>query len=278
MNRVLVSTGTFIGRVNGRNFRLIPQIAKDIECDGYEFMTLDSWYEPDSFPEIERVLKESGLSFPTLHCDKEIGQFISIGGAENLKTACSKFEINVRLAEKIGADRLILHLWSGEPSDQNFENNILGYRRLREIADHYGRDLLIENVLCNKLNPMRRWCDLYEVFPDVHFIFDTKMADFHGELDLLYDKEYDWLWKEDHIKHYHVNDHAGSVMDWSNLKVLPIGKGHIDFDRFFDFVKKTGYKGDFTLESTVMAPGWSVDTEALNEQVRLMKRVFPGKD
>ena len=47
--------------------------------------------------------------------------------------------------------------------------------------------------------------------------------------------------KKGHIRHYHVNDYAGGHKDWANLKTLPMGKGKIDFDSFFEHVKKTGY-------------------------------------
>ena len=68
---------------------------------------------------------------------------------------------------------------------------------------------------------MKHWCELKEEYPEIHFVFDTKMAAFHEQLDWLYEKEYEWLWKEGHIKHYHVNDYAGGYMDWKNLITLP---------------------------------------------------------
>ena len=78
----------------------------------------------------------------------------------------------------------------------------------------------------------------------------TKMAAFHGELELLYQPEYAWLWQEGHIRHYHVNDYGGGYMEWGKLKTLPIGAGHVDFEKFFAFVRGTGYQGTFTVEAT----------------------------
>lgn len=37
------------------------------------------------------------------------------------------------------------------------------------------------------------------------------MAAFHQQLELLYEKEYEWLWKHEHIRHYHLNDYAGGL-------------------------------------------------------------------
>ena len=55
-------------------------------------------------------------------------------------------------------------------------------------------------------------------------------------------------------------------MDWSNLKVLQLDKGHIDFERFFRFVEKTGYTGDFTFEGTGFDQTGEVNIRNLNKQ------------
>ena len=125
---------------------------------------------------------------------------------------------------------------------------------------------------------MTHWKELREAYPDIHFVFDTKMADFHRQLDLLYDPEYSWLHSENHIRHYHVNDYGGGYMDWNDLKVLPVGHGHIDFDRFFAFVRETGYQGDYTLEATGFDAAGSVHTDLLNEQfIRVRKLAGQGE-
>ena len=105
-------------------------------------------------------------------------------------------------------------------------------------------------MVCNREDPMKHWCELGEIYPDIAFVFDTKMAAFHGQIDMLYQEEYAWLWKERHICHYHVNDYAGGYKDWANLKTLPIGKGNVDFERFFTYIKEIGYNDTFTVEAT----------------------------
>ena len=92
-----------------------------------------------------------------------------------------------------------------------------------------------------------------------------------GPLDLLYDPEYAWLWREGHIVHYHVNDYGGDYMDWNNLKVLHLGKGHINFDRFFRFIRETRYTGDFTFEATGFDQTGHVDIRNLNDQFALAR-------
>ena len=45
MNRILCSTGAVIGRPNGRDITLLNKFQEQLECDGYEFLMYDTWYE-----------------------------------------------------------------------------------------------------------------------------------------------------------------------------------------------------------------------------------------
>ena len=269
MNKILCSTGALIGIPNGRNYRLLEELSKQLNCDGFEFMMYSTWYE--EVDELINYLKEMKFFIPIVHCEKRIGEGLSKGGDDAIE-AFRRFEINCNLAKEIGAKKLVLHLWNGTISDSHFNNNLNAYETLKEIADKYGLELLIENVVCNVHEPMRHWRELKDKYPDIHFVFDTKMAAFHDQIDLLY--EMIWLWKDGHIRHYHVNDYAGGYMDWKNLKVLPIGKGKIDFDKFFKFIHDSGYAGDFTVESTAFNSEGVVDVEMLNEQFELLRKML----
>ena len=273
--QILVSTGALIGRPNGRNFRLLKDFKNELNCDGFEFMMYSDFY--DKISEIIDFTQSIGLNVPTFHCQKSIGEAISKGGKENFSDAFDRFEKNAAMAQKMGARKLIMHLWDGITSDRNIKNNIDCYKWLREIADKNGMDLLIENVICNTNTPVEHWNELHDKYKDVHFIFDTKMADFHGQLDLLYIDEYDWLYKEGLLRHFHVNDYGGGYMDWNNLKVLPIGDGHIDFSKFFAYIKKIGYDDTLTIESTAFDSTGVVNFDMLNRQIELLKKEF-GKN
>ena len=271
-NQILCSTGALIGRPNGRDFRLLKDFAGKLDCDGFELMMYSDWYGKEK--EIADFLSENGIKTPSYHCQKGIGEGISKGG-EEAEDAFRRFKINAEMARAIGAEKMVMHLWDSLTSDAHIERNIEAYKELRETADASGVKLLIENVVCNQKTPMEHWCELREAYPDIEFVFDTKMADFHGQLELIYEKEYEWLWKEGHIAHYHVNDYGGGIKDWTNMRVLPIGKGHIDFVRFLNFVKETAYEGSFTLESTAFDHKGNVDFKMLNDQIRYI-REFEG--
>ena len=262
MSKVLCSTGALLQY--GGDYKLLEPLSKQLICDGYEFMMDSPYYE--EVEKLKRFFQEIKLYIPVVHCEKSIGENISKGGEERLIDAYEKFEINCELAQSIGAEKMVIHLWDGRTSDSNFQSNLVGYFYLNKIARKYGLDLLVENVVCNVENPMKHLCELREKYPDIHFVFDTKMAAFHEQLDLLYETEYEWLWRDGHIRHYHVNDYGGGYMDWEKLRSLPIGKGKINFARFFEFINQIGYDDFFTVEATAHNNEGVVDVEMLNKQ------------
>lgn len=267
MSKVLCSTGALLEY--GGDYQLLESLSKKLMFDGYEFMMDSPYYEEVNA--LKRYFQKIKLYIPVVHCEKNIGENISKGGEAELSDAYEKFEINCDIARSIGAEKIVIHLWDGRTSDSNFQSNLIGYCHLDKTAQKYGLDLLVENVVCNVENPMKHLCELREKYPNIHFVFDTKMAAFHQQLDLLYETEYEWLWREKHICHFHVNDYAGGFMDWENLRSLPIGKGKIDFAKFFDFINRIGYDGFFTVEATACNDDGFVDIEMLNEQFKYIK-------
>lgn len=263
MNRVLCSTGALIGRTNGRNFRLLTECVQKLDCDGFEFMMYDDWYE--KIEEISTFRSDFPKPFPTFHVAKSVGNFISRNEPGDTERALEAFEKNCILAQRIGAEKLVLHLWNGEDSDKDFSHNIEVYLRLVGIAKRYRLTLTVENVVCSVADPMRRFGELIAVDPDIRFTFDTKMAEFHGQLESLYAVENRRIWER--VAHIHINDYKGGVKDWTCLKTLHIGDGQVDFDRLFRFVKNEGYGGDFTIESTSFDRSGIIDFNRMNRSI-----------
>lgn len=242
MAEILCSTGALLGKENNRDYHLLQKLSEQLQCDGYEFMVYSSWYE--EWEGMADYLAGLGLYMPVLHCDKRIGEAVSQGEdvtGENSE-ALEKFRINCELARRIEAKALVLHLWGGMASDQYFEYNMQAYPRLRDIADGYGLDLLVENVVCNRENPMKHLCQLAEAFSQVHFVWDTKMAAFHQEETLLYQQDYTWLWQQGHIRHYHVNDYAGAawIGEVSTGQSCPWGQDTLTLMPFSDISAAQG--------------------------------------
>ena len=123
MNDILCSTGSLIGRPNGRDITLLQKYYREIGCDGFEFMMYDTWY--DSLAHIRRVIETIDSPFPVFHVEKSIGSLVGRGGDDELSLALSRFEINCALAHEMGAEILVFHLWNGPESDKNIERNIV---------------------------------------------------------------------------------------------------------------------------------------------------------
>ena len=264
MNQVLCSTGAIITRKNDRDYNLLRAIVPQLHCDGLEFMMYESWYDGHT-EALKRVLAD--CSVPVFHMTKHIGEYISLGNPEE---ALALFRADCALAASIGSKLLVLHLWSGQASDQHMERNIAAYPALREIAEGCGLLLTVENVLCNTRDPMTHMRTLAAEYPDIRFTFDTKMAAFHSQLEALYAPENAWLTQR--IAHFHVNDYAGGHMDWPNMGAKALGKGHIDFARFFAFVRGLGYTGDFTCEGTAVNDDGSIRHGELNGSLDWIRR------
>ena len=74
MSQVLCSTGALIGRPNNRDYRLLKDFAKELTCDGYEFMMYSTWYGIEQ--EIADFLKINNIYVPVMHCAKGVGELI----------------------------------------------------------------------------------------------------------------------------------------------------------------------------------------------------------
>lgn len=270
MNRILCSTGALIGRPNGRDFTLLAKCREMLDCDGFEFMMYGDWHEKAT--ELKSFISKLSVPLPVFHIEKDVGNLISRDAEGDTERAFSIFEANCVFAKEFGSEKLVLHLWGGLDSDKNFANNLACYKVLREISDSFGLTLTVENVVCNREDPMTHLTELVSTYPDISFTFDTKMAEFHNQTELLYLPENQYLFPN--IAHFHINDYAGGYMDWGNLKTLHIGKGRIDFPRLFDFLKKKDYRGDFTVEATSFNGEGVIDFESLNRSFSAIRKLY----
>ncbi len=267
MHRVFASTGAFIGRPNGRDFRLIGELAPKVRCDGFELMFYEDWYGLEK--EISDFLTTLGIGFPTFHCEKKIGELLA---QEKFDEALEKFEANCLVAQSIGSKILILHLWNGIISDTNIEANFSAYPKLAHVAERYGLVLTAENVIAHSSSPLALCKRLLEAYPDACLTYDTKMAQFDLENEKAFSEENLHIWQN--VRHMHLNDRAGGYRDWSSIRALNIGEGEVDFNGVFSGLKKVGYLGDFTVEANSFTTDGVPDLEALSRSVEKVKMLI----
>lgn len=269
--KLLCSTGALITSKNNRNHHLLAEIAPKLHCDGFEFMMYQSWY--DTWEQISSDLAEMSLSFPVFHVEKCVGQGLSRNEEGDNEQAQKLFEINCNVAQRIGAQKLVMHLWDGIPSDSNIENNIEQYAYLNETAKNYGLLLTIENVVCNKEDPLLHFKALKKRYPDIAFTFDVKFAQFHEQLDLALSDEYRWLWAGA-VRHLHISDYAGGYKEWDRLKSLHPGEGRIDYEKLFENLKRSNYAETVTIESTSVLPDGSINYDKLNDSLDYLRNLM----
>ena len=269
---VLCSTGALITRRNGRDPRLLPGFAEHIECDGFELMLYPSWYDGGLTEKYLDFLCGCGLKFPVLHADKAIGELWSVGGDENVTGALHRFELNCAAAQRAGSGLMVLHLWGGPASDCSIERNIALLPELIETARRYGVTLTVENVVCAKSSPLENLKLIMDAVPEARFTVDTKMAEFHRELEATVNCAE--LFEGGLAAHLHVNDYGGGYRDFSDLRVLHIGEGHVDFEPFFSKVNSVGYSGWATVEATSVFEDGSIDYEKLNRSLNAVRKAL----
>jgi len=90
MGHILCSTGALLGRPNGWDYRLLTALVPQLQCDGYELMIYRDWYA--DLDGLLGFLAQAKLNIPVLHCEKGIGESLSIGGEELTAKAFSDFE------------------------------------------------------------------------------------------------------------------------------------------------------------------------------------------
>ena len=265
MQGVFASTGAFIGRPNGRDYRLIESLSKNIDCDGFELMFYADWYGKER--NIAEFLSNIGVKFPTFHCEKGIGELLA---EERFPEAYEKFEINCETAKKVGSKLMVIHLWNGPTSDRNIGANFSAYPKLENIAERYGITPTVENVIARGGSPIRLWHRLLKTSPGAFFTYDTKMAQFDLDNEKAFLPENIRLWER--VKHMHINDRIGGYRDWSSYRALNLGEGDVDFDLVFRGLKEVGYRGDFTVEASAFLPDGSLDLAGLNESLKTLKK------
>ena len=241
---IYVSSGAFIGRGNGFSPDGFLSVCRGYDCDGFEFMMYRAWYG-----ELDAVLarfRASGVAFPTFHCDKTIGEGFFSGDAAEKQNALARFRENCRAAATLGSRLLVFHLWNGLPSDRNIGRHIDALADLYRIANEYGVLLTVENVICAARDPLTHFDAILARYPDARFTFDTKMAAFHDQMGEICSPARRAL--AGRIAHVHLNDYGGGVRDFSDLRVLHLGEGRIDFAPFVACLEEVGYSGAVTLE------------------------------
>jgi len=259
-NMILCSTGLIVNMSNDQNHALIAEYLPALKYDGFELEAKPSHIDnPGRFAAADAAILaaiDKGAKFYTMHTYKEIGSLISRNGDGDAEKALRLFEDNCHNAVRYGIKLLVLHLWGGRDSDKNIGFNLAFYPKLKAIADRRGLILTVENIVCNTHRPLQHMRRLWEMYGgEVRFTIDTRQAEFHKSLRQTC--ESDFLWDNNLVEHLHISDYSGAEYDWE--KFLPndtyLGRGDVDFDYFWGFLRSAGFVGLVTAEKRKIDPG-----------------------
>ena len=261
MTPIYLSTGTFTGRINGRNVRLLSDHWRRFEADGFELMVFEEMYV--RMAELATLYR--GIPIRVLHADKRIGDLIS--HPDGFGAARDMARVNGEFALSVGANRMVIHGWGIPESDKCPERSYERILTIDRMCREMGVEMLLENCCCVEEDPLTHFGRLSEMDGDIHFIVDTRPAQFHRELkETLQSPVF-----AQRVRHMHINDYAGGYKDWKSLYPIPQpGKGDIDWDMVFSCLRNVGYGGTVTLEApSMMAEG--VDDATLNGTLRFLR-------
>lgn len=263
MNKIYLSTGAFVNRVNNRNWHLLTKYHDRIDCDGFELMIYESFL--DCYEEMIREYSGEKINIPVVHAIKNIGDNLS--DPDCLMQATDLMKSCCEIATRLGAEKIVVHCWGIPLSDKYFQMITERIGIMKEIAEKYNLDFLPENSFCVHGSPYEHFVALSEIYPDIGFIIDTRCAQFHSELETFVTSS---LLDEGRIHHFHLNDYDGGYKDWNAMYPIPQpGDGKIDWDFFFNSVKGK-YDGSFTLEAPSALPD-GIDDAVFNKSIDFIR-------
>lgn len=269
-NKIYCSTGTMVGRDNGWNHRIFIDFGHEIEADGFELMMVKAYYE-----KLDRLVADataSGLFFGVIHAEKDIG--LLLGGEEDdRKEALRLFRLNCSVGAAVGAEKIVLHLWSGKISDTCLSVNLGSLEALYAIAAEFGLLLLIENVPCVKNDPISNLTRVAVLHPGAKFVYDLRFGAFHEQNEEILSSG---ALSDGSIDHVHLSDYVGPPHDFASLRpILHLGQGIIGLSSLLPRIALL-YHGTITLESPeILATGCGLD--AINRDLAFIRRYFGQK-
>jgi sugar phosphate isomerase/epimerase len=260
--QLLCSTGAFSRDPDYTDYRAVLEYGPQLEVDGFELLFYPAWY-----PELEHIatdLQRSGLKFPVVHTEKNIGVALGKAQASQREQGVRWLHENCRLGSRLGTQIMVLHLWGWPELDDNLDNNLERLHECIDIAVSYGIELAIETIPCRQSDPLTNIHRAVERDERSRVALDTEFLARHGQIETVFKTE--WIWPL--IRHVHIKDYDGQGFHPDGRrKYLHPGQGHIDFPHFFQGLKQRNFAGFISLEAPAIDQQGHVNVERLQESL-----------
>ncbi len=266
--QLLCSTGAFSRSPDYIDYHVALQYGPQLDVDGLELMFYTPWYE--QIEAIAHTLQQSGLRFPVMHTEKNIGVALGKSDTKERERGVQWLSENCRLASLLGTKILVLHLWGWPELDDHLENNLASLSQCLDVVEQHGLTLAIETIPCRSADPLSNVQRAVEQDNRCRVALDTEFLAQSNQLEDVFTST--WLWSPQHVLHTHIKDFDGHLFTPDGRRrYLHPGEGTINFEHFFDRLKQHNYEGYVSLESPAIDMNGYVDVKRLQESLRLIK-------
>jgi sugar phosphate isomerase/epimerase len=267
---VICSSGAFSRYPDFTDHRLILQYGPQLGVDGLEILFYPSWYT--LLDQIAADLRASGLHFPVLHTEKNIGVALGSEKRTQREQAVRWLEKNCRLGHLIGSRTVVLHLWGWPELDDNLANNLELLSDCLDKAEDYDLQIAIETIPARVRDPLSNIQLAIADDQRSQVALDTEFLARHRQIEEVF--EAGWLWQEQRVRHVHIKDFNGHSLSSPDGKrqYLHPGEGIIDFTSFFARLQQHGFTGTISLEAPAINGEGQVDIARLQASLNFIKQ------
>jgi len=266
--QLLCSTGAFSRFPNYVDYHAILRYGPQLDVDGLEVMFYPTWY--DHIEQIAYDLQQSGLRFPVMHTEKNIGVALGKANTEERKQGVRWLTANCRLASLLSTKVLVLHLWGWPELDDHLEYNLASLSKCLDIAEQHGLALAIETIPSRHATPLSNVQRAVERDDRSHVALDTEFLAQSNQLEEIFVTP--WFWQTKRTVHAHIKDFDGQAFTPDGIRrYLHPGEGHINFRHFFDGLKQHGYDEYISLESPAIDSHGVVTIARLQQSLRIIR-------
>ncbi len=270
---VLCSSGVF-SRTPGRtDLDAVAEFGPRLDAAGLELLLYPDWRQ-DAEGAVARLMA-TGLRFPAVHAEKAIGGAFSSDEDTQREAALRVFEQNCRLAQRLGAGLLVLHLWELPDSDRRIERNLGALPRCLDLAEQHGLQLTIETVPSAVADPLSIVQRAIAHDGRCGVTLDTEFLAHHGQLEAALAAP--WLWQDGRVRHLQIKDYDGALRDAAGRRrYLQPGEGRIDFIYLFEVLREWEFSGTVSLEAAAVDGDGRVDLARIDRSLKLLRWLAVG--
>lgn len=269
--QILCSTAVVTQDPDHTDHKAIIEHAPKVGAGGLELHLHQAWH--GHLDEVIEDLRNSDLTFPAVHADKEIGAGLGSEESDDVDEALASLEVSCRAAAALGAKILVLHLWEEPGVDENIERNLEQLPACIDTAEAYDVALAVETIQGVAGTALANIRLALERDPRCRVTLDSEFLGFHGQLAESISA--DWLWEDGRVRHVHLKDFDGRLRDAGGRRYLLPGEGSLDLQGFVNGLVERGYDGAITVEGNALGESGKLD-EARLQQIAAVVQQLSG--